>query len=156
MLFLTHMKAGRFDEAIRVANTMKGQQSDDPLPFIFLGIAYAGKGDSTEARQSFGQALAIEPGNPNAAINLASLEYREGNPGKARSLLKEVITQHPGHVQALLELAAMEAASGNTDAFTARLNTQAIQHNPHNLKPRIVLARYYLGIAQPSRGLSIW
>ena len=62
---------------------------------VNAGKRAAQAGDLAAADQYFRRALALKPGNPVAAYNLALLSYRGGRLDDARALMRFVMAQNP-------------------------------------------------------------
>ena len=62
---------------------------------VNAGKCAAQAGDLAAADQYFRRALALKPGNPVAAYNLALLSYRGGRLDDARALMRFVMAQNP-------------------------------------------------------------
>jgi tetratricopeptide (TPR) repeat protein len=80
-----------------------------------LGRIHLGRGDTTQARREFEKALALDPTNSDALLNLASAEAAEGRTGRAEQLVKEALAVNPNSIAALAQLAELERDQGRLD-----------------------------------------
>ncbi|HYK41257.1 MAG TPA: sulfatase-like hydrolase/transferase, partial [Thermoanaerobaculia bacterium] len=78
------VRAGRRDEALRVARTVTLK---DPEALNAVGVAQAESGDAAAARASFERAVAADPADSLARLNLGTLLLRAGDPSGARAQL---------------------------------------------------------------------
>jgi len=151
-MFKAYTQSKNFDKALQIAEQMSDKAPDDPFPWNLIGTMRLAQSDLAGAREAFEKSLALRPGYPPAAINLAKLELARGFPGKARSLYERVLESNPGHLEAHLALAALDERGGDADAAIAHVE-QAIAANPQALQPRTMLARHYRRQQEPQKAL---
>ena len=96
----THGRAresiGEFEAALR--NPL---YRSPEIALINAGKCSAQAGDSAAADQYLRRALALKPGNPVAAYNLALLSYKSGRLEESRALMRFVMAQDPPSPEAL-------------------------------------------------------
>ena len=108
-----------------------------------VGNVFAASGDKAEARKYFDQALEIEPGNSLATMLLAALEEVDGSADKAEQLYKSLIEDNVASIDPLLALARLSEQKKDYESMVTWLQ-KANSAAPTELRPRIVLAEYYL------------
>ena len=113
--------------ALSVSTSLSGQRADaqiDPRSMALLaqGRAAAAAGNLDGATDLIETALAVDPRNRAAFIELAAVATRQGLPGKAIRLYREALTIEPndtaalrGQGDALVQKGAMAAARENLE-----------------------------------------
>ena len=77
---------------------------------LLLATVYMVDGRGSQARQEFEQALKLEPSNEEALLNLARLDYQDGDQLSGEKRLRRVIDAHPDDVRPRLLLAESQLA----------------------------------------------
>lgn len=144
LLVMTHLKAGRFTQALAVVDRLQRERPQDPQPHSLRGIIKVAQKDPQQARASFTQALRLDPAYLSAATNLARLDLQAGDIKSARSRYLEVLKHAPKAIQAWLALAGLAAQERQEGEFLNYL-AQAKQANPADKTAYQMLARYWLG-----------
>jgi putative PEP-CTERM system TPR-repeat lipoprotein len=154
VLILTQLKQKQFDAALIRITELEKKQPQSPLAWNYRGAAYAGKKDAAKARNSFEQALKLDPKFFPAVINLAQLDLAEGKTDQARKRFENILQTDPKHLQAMLALADLSVRIKDEKAYTSWLE-KAIQAHPQAVLPRTALARYYLAKKEPQKALAL-
>jgi type IV pilus assembly protein PilF len=89
------------------------------IALINAGKCSAALGDMKNAEEYLRRALAVSPGNPIAAYNLALLANRDKRIGEARAWMRPVMQQASPPPQALYLGACIERKQGNREAESA-------------------------------------
>jgi type IV pilus assembly protein PilF len=95
--------------------------------FVNAGTCARGAGSSEQAEQHFRKALALNPRNAEALIQLADLELEAGNLLPARAFLERYLALTPATAQSLWLGVKLERATGNPQAaatYGTRLKSQ--------------------------------
>jgi tetratricopeptide (TPR) repeat protein len=88
------LQSGQFDEALRMSQIeLKGHPGDKRL-WVLRGMAFSGKGSSSEALVSFKHALSLDPRYLPALEGAAQAAFRKGSP-EARAFLSTILAVHP-------------------------------------------------------------
>lgn len=116
--------------ALSVSTSLHGQRADaqiDPRSMALLaqGRAAAAGGNLDGATDLIETALAVDPRNRAAFLELASVATRQGLPGKAIRLYREALVIEPNDVAAL---------RGQGDALVAKGAMQAARENLARIK----------------------
>lgn len=125
---VTLAKAGRHAEAL-VAFEKASRLKRDAAILNAIAITRKALGDVVGARAAYGQALRLEPANPDLLYNLAKLEMDGGNPAAAADLLRRALRLR-SHASYFKNLGVccldLEEAPAAVEAFSqaARLSPQ--------------------------------
>jgi tetratricopeptide (TPR) repeat protein len=109
------LRANDFDKAIELTRQGLKQNPSDAQLWTLQGIAFASKGDSRQALQSFQSALEIAPNNIGALAGAAQIQYQAGNQ-EAVPLLNRLLKLRPGDPTANAMLAVLNYQAGNCAA----------------------------------------
>jgi len=104
----------------------------------FLGNVDDALGHEQGARQSFEEAIALDPSYEEALFGLASLE-REHNPGKAASLFRRALDVDPQYAAAHRELGSLLEKEGDLDEAEYHLQ-RALEFDPADYWAQMHLA----------------
>lgn len=122
----THGRAeasiAQFDQAVR--NPL---YKTPEIALVNAGRCSASFGDTAAAEQYFKRALAVSPGNPNAAYGLALIAYRAGRTNEARGWLRPAVLQANPAPEALYLGVCLERKLGDKQAemsFTSQLKNR--------------------------------
>jgi len=100
--------------------------------------------DNAAARTSFERALSIDPNYFAAAASLAALDLADKKPDEAKKRFEALLAKNPKNGQALLALAQLAANQGAGKEEIAGLLGKAIEANPTELAPRLLLIDLHL------------
>ena len=117
-------RALKFEKSARVLN--------------FLGNAYVGIGDESEARRVFREALEADPKYEEAAYSLALLE-KGSDPEAATELLRQAIEIAPGYFRAHQQLGIILQQHGDVVAAEYEFR-RCLELNPHDYWSLLYLA----------------
>ena len=112
----------QFDQAVR--NPL---YKTPEIALVNAGRCSASLGDTAAAEQYFKRALAVSPGNPNAAYGLALLAYRRARLDEARGWLRPAVLQANPAPEALYLGVCLERKLGDRQAemsFTSQLKNR--------------------------------
>ncbi|QQO56708.1 MAG: PEP-CTERM system TPR-repeat protein PrsT [Thiohalocapsa sp. PB-PSB1] len=135
------LRKGDHEAALAAARAMVDKYPNNGAPQALAGIAQAAMGNLDGAQASFEQALALTPGEPSAAGNLAAIALSRGDVDAARGYYRQVLDQRPAHKDTLLALAGLEARAGN-DEVAEGLLQQTIMAHPADLQPLLARAAF--------------
>jgi putative PEP-CTERM system TPR-repeat lipoprotein len=102
------------------------------------------KKDFAAARLAFERALAIDPTFFPAAASLAGLDMTDKKPDDAKKRFDAVLAKDPKNSQAMVAVAELAARSGASNSDVAALIGKAIDANPTESGPRLLLIEFYL------------
>lgn len=152
LLVMTHAKAKRYDEALKVVTELDRRHPGLPLTENLRGAIYLLRNDLNQARQHFTKAMEIDPGYLPAASNLARLDLQNKDVKSARARFQKVLQQNPKNARAMIALAQLAALEKNESEFLGMLE-QAKKADPANSVARQMLTRYWLGKRDAGKAL---
>lgn len=154
-LISAHLRRKEFDKALAAVARLEAKQPDKPLAANLRGRIQLAQKDNAAARKSFEQALQIDPSYFAAAASLAALDMADKKPDDARKRFESLLAKNPKSGQALLALAELAVArSAGKDEVAALLN-KAVEANPSDLPPRLLLINLYLGAKDNKQALTV-
>ena len=152
-IILNQLRQKQFDAALASIAALEKKQAADPLTWNYRGAAYLGKQDAVRARDSFSQALKLDPAFFPAAANLAQLDLKDKQPAAARQRFEGILKADPKHLNAMLALADLGLLNKDEKTYVSWLDKAAAAH-PQALQPRLALARYQLAKGDKNKALA--
>lgn len=152
-IILNQLQHKQYDAALASIAALEKKQPASPLTWNYRGAAYLGKQDVPRARNSFSQALKLDPAFFPAAANLAQLDLKDKQPAAARQRFESILKADPKHLNAMLALADLSLRDKDEKAYVSWLEKAASNH-PQALQPRIALARYQLAKGDKDQALA--
>lgn len=153
VIILNQLGHGQFDAALTSIAALEKKQPTNPLTWNYRGAAYLGKQDTTRARESFTQALKLDPAFFPAAANLAQLDLKDNQPAAARQRFEGILKADPRHLDAMLALADLGLRNQDEKTYLSWLEKAASTH-PQALQPRVAMARYLLAKGNKNKALA--
>jgi putative PEP-CTERM system TPR-repeat lipoprotein len=132
------LQQGRRADALEHLKQAAKSNVGSPTIQFALGQAFAGIGDTDEARRAFAEALRLEPGMTSAQVELARLDLSAGQSDDAVRRSREAVRTAPANVQAQLTLARALLARGDLTAADDVLHN-LLQSRPDD--PRVQVQR---------------
>jgi putative PEP-CTERM system TPR-repeat lipoprotein len=154
VIILNQLKNKQLDAALASIAALEKKEGANPLTWNYRGAAFLGKQDAVRARDSFNQALKLDPGFFPAAANLALLDLKDKQPGTARQRFEGILKVNPKHLNAMLALADLGLHNRDEKTYVAWLE-KAAAANPQALQPRMALARYLLAKGDKNKALAV-
>ena len=154
LIILNQLNSKQYDAALTSIAALEKKQAATPLTWNYRGAAYMGKQDVTRARDSFGQALKLDPTFFPAAANLAQLDLQAKQPAAARQRFEAILKADPTHLGAMLALADLSLREKDEKAYVKWLEKAAAAH-PDALPPRMALTRHLLARGNKSQALAV-
>lgn len=143
LLVLTHIKAKRYDEALKVIDKLAGKSPRLPLAENLRGAVHMARDDLPQAQQSFTRALEYDPGYLPAANNLARIDLSRKDIKSARSRFLAVLKHTPENARAMTALAELAELEKN-EAEYLKYVEQAKKADPKDIQARQMAIRYWL------------
>src|SRR6266508_3814688 len=154
LLIQNLIREKQFDKALQAVESLEKKQPKNPTTFILKGTVYLAKNDFAIARKSFEQALELDANSFAAALSLAQLDVVEKKPEAARQRFQAILARDKTSVPAMMGLAGVAAATGQESEYVAWLE-KAAQAAPSAMRPRVLLANYYLKKNDVQRALTM-
>jgi putative PEP-CTERM system TPR-repeat lipoprotein len=152
-IILNQLQSKQYDAALASIAALEKKQPANPLTWNYRAAAYLGKQDTQRARDSFSQALKLDPAFFPAAANLAQLDLKANQPAAARQRFEGILKADPKHLNAMLAMADLSLRSKDEKAYVSWLEKAATTH-PQAMQPRIALARYQLAKGDKNKALA--
>ncbi|MDL2338562.1 MAG: PEP-CTERM system TPR-repeat protein PrsT, partial [Pseudomonadota bacterium] len=144
-LISAHLKRKDFDKALVAVEKLEVKHPDKPVAANLRGRIQLAQKNTAAARLSFEKALAIDPSYFAAAASLAALDMVDKKPTDAKKRFENLLAKNPKNGQALLALAELAALQGAGKDEVAVLLSKAVEANPTEVAPRLLLIELYLG-----------
>jgi putative PEP-CTERM system TPR-repeat lipoprotein len=154
LLVLTHLQAGRYEDAQRAVDALEQRMPSSPVPANLRGLVLLAQKDFTGADAAFAQALERDPNFLVAHINRARSGIAAGRPEQAQAQYQAVLARQPSHLGALLGLAALAEQRGDAAGVEDWLS-RAHAAQPTALQPTLLLAQRSLRGGDGLRALSL-
>ena len=154
-LISAHLRRKEFDKALKAIDGLEKKQPEKPLAANLRGRTLLAKQDVAGARKAFERAVTLDPTYFPAVASLAGLDMADKKPDDAKKRFEAVLAKDPKNGQALLAMAELAARSGAPKADVAALITKAVDANPTDAAPRLLLIDYYLRNKEERQALSV-
>lgn len=138
-LISVHVRRKEFDKALASVAKLEAKQPDKPIAANLRGRIQLAQKDNAAARKSFERALEIDPNFFAAAASLAAMDIADKKPDDAKKRFEALLTKNPKNGPALLALAQLAAVNGGSKDEIAALLTKAVDANPTDVAPRLLL-----------------
>ncbi len=134
---VAYYRQGLYDQAGLIASSALDKQPKAASLSNVMGLVYLQKDDTRRATEAFTTALASDPHNIDARLNLAALELGYGNFASALSRFDEVLTERPDDARVVLSRAVAlrglerydEAAKGYQRALELKPSYAEAEYN---------------------------
>jgi putative PEP-CTERM system TPR-repeat lipoprotein len=133
LLALVQVRQGNLDAADATAQKLAQQQPDAAWPLNLRGSIAMARADLPRAHELLTRALAVEPNNLGALLNMARVAVAQKNNGEAEQYLQRAAEVAPDNVTARIGLAQLAAARGDFAAAA----TEISQVPPSPLRDRL-------------------
>ncbi|MBV1928003.1 MAG: PEP-CTERM system TPR-repeat protein PrsT [Gammaproteobacteria bacterium] len=148
------LRQGNYQQVFDTAQSLHKEKPGLADPLNLRAAAQLGLGDLKGALKSFEQVLALEPNNPTAAKNLATIEWRMGNLERAESVLSRYLHDSPKDEAAVLKQVVIKSQLGKVEEGTALLR-EALEKSPESALIRVALAQNYFDTGKYSQLLTL-
>lgn len=153
ILVMTHLKAKRYDAALKAIANLERRNPGLALAENLRGALHVARKDIAQARQHFAKAMEIEPGYLAAASNLARLDLADKDIKSARSRFEQVLKHRPKTARAMIALAELAALEKNEGEYVKYIE-QAKKTDSKDATARQMLTRYWLSKRDAGKALS--
>ncbi len=152
-LAMLHMRQGKTDKAMKIAESMVKRDPANLTTLNFLGSLKGASGDKAGARAAYTQVLAKDSAFPPSVLNLARLDIGEKRFDEARRRLDGLLKKDSNDHQVLFEYGLLEQRAGRPDAAIRQL-TKAGNVQRTDPKPTLVLIDLLLNQRQGEHALA--
>ncbi len=115
-LVLLYMSRGHTEQALRVAKDLQSRDPENLTLLNLLGRVQVRAGQRSEARNSFLEAIAIDPAFAAAQVNLSKLDVLEDKSDIAVQRMTKLIEQSPNSADLPYELATIYQSVNDFDS----------------------------------------
>lgn len=137
-------RKGQFDQALAATAVLSRKRPKDPMVPHLRGRLQLLQKDAGAARESFGQALAMNATYLPAIVALSTMDLEAKQPDSARKRFDHLLKAQPANPTALLALATISASQGAPrDKVLADLK-QAVAKAPADVSVRMALITHHL------------
>jgi putative PEP-CTERM system TPR-repeat lipoprotein len=143
-LISAHLRAREHAKALAAIDKLEAKQPDQPLAAMLRGGVLLAQKDTAGARKSFERALSIDPNYFAAAASLAQLDLADKKPSDAKKRFEALLAKNPKSGPALLALAQLAVNQKAPKEEVAGLLDKAINANPTDATPRLMLIDLHL------------
>lgn len=154
-LISVHVRRKEFDQALAAIAKLEAKQPDKPIAANLRGRLQLAQKDNAAARKSFERALEIDPNFFAAAASLAAMDIADKKPDDAKKRFETLLAKNPKNGAALLALAQLAAVNGAGKDEVAALLTKAVDANPTDAAPRLLLIDLLLRNKDNKQALSV-
>ena len=154
-LISVHVRRKEFDKALATIAKLEAKQPDKPIAANLRGRIQLVQKDNVAARKSFERALEIDPNFFAAAASLAAMDIADKKPDDAKKRFESLLAKNPKNGPALLALAQLAAVNGAGKDEVAALLTKAVDANPTDVAPRLLLIDLLLRNKDNKQALSV-
>jgi putative PEP-CTERM system TPR-repeat lipoprotein len=154
-LISAHLRAKDFAKALAAIDKLQAKQPDKPLAANLRGRVLLAQKDAAGARKSFEKALSIDPTYFAAAASLAAMDLADKKPDDAKKRFEALLARNPKNGQALLALAQLAANQKAPTEEIAGLLGRAIDANPTDVAPRLLLIDLHLRNKDNKQALAV-
>jgi Flp pilus assembly protein TadD len=131
---------GRIDPAIRLMEQSVAGEVTDPKFLVGLGNQYRARGMNIKAMAAYARALALAPGDDEAARNLADLQRGQGDEAGAEATLRGALQRVPDNAALAIAVGKLLLESGRGASAEALL-APALAKEPQNAALLVVAGR---------------
>ncbi len=133
-----------YDRAVKAVAALEVKLPQNPLPKNLRGNVQLLQGDTAAARASYEQALKIDPLFIPAATSLANLDLLNKDIASAKSRFDSILKADPRNLDALLAQVKLRGLEAAPASEIASLLAKAVQLNPGEAEPRLMLINLQL------------
>ncbi|HSK28512.1 MAG TPA: XrtA/PEP-CTERM system TPR-repeat protein PrsT, partial [Candidatus Limnocylindria bacterium] len=153
LLATSYMRTAQLDKAMEAAQKLTHDHPKSALGPTLAGIIHVWRNDPDQARAAFQRARTLDPDGPGAGLNLATLDFKEGNLEAARQVLVETVEKNPQNPRVLQRLGELEAVMERPEAKSRIVEWMALE--PKNIEPKVLLAQLHLQAGEPQKALDL-
>ncbi len=161
LLFVAHIRAGRLDDAEKVAEAVNRKLPDHPAGAYLRAQVEQRRGQPDKARESLELALKRSASYAPAAFELARVDLASGRPAQAAQRFERLVAADPKSVNAALALIAARALAGAPREEIRAQSDAVVKKFPEDEAPRLALVQllldqrdYPAAVAAASEGLA--
>ena len=138
-----HLRREQLDAALEALAGLEKKQPKDPMVHNLRGQVLVKKKDFAGARQSFEQALKLNPLYFPAVAALSALDMQDNKPDDARKRLDSLLKEQPKNPQAILSIADLQKRQRAPRADVLKTIESAVKVAPSDVDARTALISHH-------------
>ncbi len=154
VLIFEYLRSEDYARALAAARRLQVKHPHMAAGHTLAGIALAAQGREAEAKTAFGKALEVNPGDPNAALNLAAFARKNGDMEQQRRYYQAILERNPTHGRALTLVTGLDESAGRRANAIQRL-MPLVEKHPDAVLPAVLLGQVLLRDGQTAKALSV-
>jgi putative PEP-CTERM system TPR-repeat lipoprotein len=148
-----HLREGRPQDAVVIADQLVRQQPTNPVVLNLAGVAKAQSGDFAGARRAFESALVADRNLLSAKLGLARIDIATKAFDSAMFRLKELLKADERNTEALYDMAVLQERLGKPDEAQRWLERAAEVSAKNDPAPNYALVELHLRQGRASQAL---
>ncbi len=149
-----YIRSEKYTEARKLINKILKERGGTPVLYVLLGTVELFSGRREQAKNYFNMALSLDHDFLVAHLNLARMALEDGNLSAASKIFDKVLMVNEKSVEAMIGHAQIAEQRGDRKNVILWLE-RAREADDRTLMPRILLAKYYLGVKKSDLALKI-
>ncbi|MFA9440457.1 XrtA/PEP-CTERM system TPR-repeat protein PrsT [Uliginosibacterium sp. sgz301328] len=149
------LRKGDTKEALATLDALEKRQPDNPLTYTIKGQVMLAVNRPADARTAFERAAQLQPGNLEAAIQLARLDVADKKVDAARQRFIAIVEKEPKNVRAWTLLARLQQDTGAPDKEVQGTLEKAVDADPTQNEARVALVQLLLKGGKSKEALTV-
>ena len=147
-LISARMQRGETDAALRAVDRLGEKMKASPLPHLLKAKVLLARSDTSGARASFEQALAVDAAYVPALVGVATLDLAAGKPQVALARFESLLARDPKNLLALLAVAELKQRTNAKPEDIGKTLADAVRLHPTEPSPRLAQIDFLLSQRQ--------
>jgi len=154
LLVINHLRMKEYDKALAAAKKLEKEKPNDAEVKTLKGNVHMARNELPQARQSFEEAIKLQPGYFSPVANLAQIDVAEKKPDAAKARLEAFLQKDPKNDQAITALASLEKSLGQNEEAT-KLLERAANDKPDDIRTALRLGTHYLQVNEKQKATAL-
>jgi putative PEP-CTERM system TPR-repeat lipoprotein len=154
LLVINHLRLKEYDKALAAAQKMEKEKPKDAQVKTLKGNVYMARRELSQARQSFEEAVKLDPGYFPPVVNLAQIDVIEKKPDAAKARMEAFLEKYPKNAEAIGALASLAKSQGHNEEAT-KLLERAANDKPDDIAAALRLGTHYLQINEKQKATAL-
>lgn len=154
LLVMNHLRLKEYDKALAAVKKLEKEKPNDATVKTLKGNVYLSRKELPQARQSFEEAIKLQPGYFPPVANLAQVDFAEKKPDDARARIEAFLEKDKDNIEAITALASLAQSQGKTAEAIALLE-RASNAKPADIPAALRLGSAYLGTNEKQKAAAL-